>query len=106
MSSRPRQTRVVHFAQDSDTSGLFPALAEWRDTERYRMYFATLNPTAPWLRDLMVSSGVDVLSCDAHHRAQYPLAMVRLARYLRRERIDVLHTHLFEPSVIGLQAGV
>jgi glycosyltransferase involved in cell wall biosynthesis len=32
--------------------------------------------------------------------------MVALARCLRRERVDVLHTHLFEPSVVGLLAGV
>src|SRR5262249_41219994 len=25
--------------------------------------------------------------------------------FLRRERIDILHTHLFEPSVVGLLAG-
>ena len=32
--------------------------------------------------------------------------MIRLARFLRRNKVDILHTHLFEPSVIGLQAGV
>ena len=106
MASRSDGRRVLHFAQDSDTSGLFPALAQWHDRRRYRMYFGTLNPIAPWLSDYMTASDVDVLSCDARHRAQFPLALIRLARFLHRERIDVLHTHLFEPSVIGLQAGV
>jgi glycosyltransferase involved in cell wall biosynthesis len=30
---------------------------------------------------------------------------VRLAGFLRRRRIDILHTHLFDPSVVGLVAG-
>jgi glycosyltransferase involved in cell wall biosynthesis len=98
--------RVLHFAQDSDTSGLFPALARLHDSARYRMYFATLNPIAPWLRDLMLANGIDVLSCDAHGRAGFPFAIARLARFLRRERIGVVHTHLFEPSVVGLQAAL
>ena len=98
--------RVLHFAQDSDTSGFFPQLARWHDRSRFKMYFATLNPIAPWLRDYMESQGVECFSCDARRRVEYPLAMIKLAAFLRRNRIDILHTHLFEPSVIGLLAGL
>ena len=98
--------RVLHFAQDSDTSGFFPQLAKWHDRNRYQMFFATLNPIAPWLRDYMESQGVECFSCDCTGRGQYPLGMIRLAQFLRRKKVDILHTHLFEPSVIGLQAGV
>ena len=70
------------------------------------MYFATLNPIAPWLREYMLSQGVECFSCDCTNRAQYAFGMLRLARFLRRNQIDILHTHLFEPSVIGLNAGV
>jgi glycosyltransferase involved in cell wall biosynthesis len=97
---------LLHFAQDSDTSGFFPQLARWRDRDRYRMSFGTLNPMAPWLKAHMESLGVPCFSCNCRRRAEYPLGMIRLARYLRREHIDILHTHLFEPSVIGLLAGL
>lgn len=97
---------LLHFAQDSDTSGYFPQLARWHDRDRYRMFFGTLQPMAPWLRAYMESQGVECFSCDCQRRSSYPLGMLRLARFLRRQRIDILHTHLFEPSVIGLQAGV
>src|SRR3954447_6054306 len=103
-SAAPR--RVFHFAQYDDTSGLFPALARWHDPDRYRMYFGTLNPITSRLREAMASSGIEVLSCDAQGRAQFPVAMARVVRFLRQRRIDILHTHLFEPSVVGLQAGV
>ena len=98
--------RVLHFAQDSDTSGFFPQLARWHDRSRFKMYFATLNPIAPWLRDYMESQGVECFSCDARRRVEYPIAIIKLARFLRRNQIDILHTHLFEPSVTGLLAGL
>src|SRR5262249_6652519 len=105
MKEDPRR-RVLHFAQDSCTSGFFPQLAKWHDRTRYQMYFATLNPMAPWLRDYMESERVSCFSCDCAGRSEYPLGMIRLARHLRMEDVDVLHTHLFEPSVIGLLASV
>lgn len=97
--------RILHFAQDSDTSGFFPQLARWHDRSRYRMYFGTLNPMAPWLREYMESQGVECFSCDCRSRAGFPLGLLRLAGFLRRQGIEILHTHLFEPSVIGLLAG-
>jgi len=95
---------VLHFAQASDTSGFFPQLARRHDRTRYRMLFGTLNPMEPGLRAYMESQGVTAFSCEST-RAQYPAALLRLTRFLRRQRVDVLHTHLFEPSVIGLLAG-
>lgn len=53
----------------------------------------------------MEAHDVQCISLDCRGRAQYPTGLLRLATILRRERIDILHTHLFEPSVIGLQAG-
>ena len=69
------------------------------------MYFATLNPMAPWLREYMVSQGVTCFSCECDGRALYPVGLMRLARFLHRERIDIIHAHLFEPSIVGLLAG-
>lgn len=70
------------------------------------MYFATLNPIDGLLKENLESQGVECFSCECRRRAAYPLGVMRLAKILRRNQIDILHTHLFEPSVIGLQAGV
>ena len=105
-SSATPEKRILHFAQDSDTSGFFPQLAKWHDRGRYEMFFATLKPMAGWLREYMESQGVECFSCDCRSRAEYAAGLVRLARWLRRKRIDILHTHLFDPSVVGLLAGL
>jgi glycosyltransferase involved in cell wall biosynthesis len=97
---------ILHFAQDSDTSGFFPQLAKWHDRHRLRMVFGTLKPMAPWLRDYMESQGVPCFSCEAKARAEYALALLRLVSFLSKARVEILHTHLFDPSVVGLTAGV
>jgi len=39
-------------------------------------------------------------------RRPYPLTALRLARWLRRERIEVVHAHLFDASILGMIAAV
>jgi len=97
--------RLLHLAEGDDTSGYFPQLARFHDRSRYQMSFATLKPMAPWLRDFMQDQGVDCWSLGCRTRAAYGSGLARLALGLRRRRIDVLHTHLFDPSVVGLAAG-
>lgn len=97
--------RILHFAQDSDTSGFFPQLARWHDRSRHQMLFGTLLPMAPWLREYMENQGVECFSCECRSRADYLLGIERLRRFLRRKRVEILHTHLFDPSVTGLIAG-
>lgn len=96
------RTTIVHFALDSDTSGFFPQLGKLHDRDAYRMIFATLRPIDPKLRAYMDSVGVETFSCNVTSRLMYPLAMLRLARFLRREHVHILHAHLFDPSVVGL----
>ncbi len=97
--------RVFHFAQDADTSGFFPQLARFHDRTRFEMTFGTLGTTAPELRAAMEAEGVRVTSLGARGRRDYPRALARLVSELRTARPDVLHTHLFDPSAVGLVAG-
>jgi glycosyltransferase involved in cell wall biosynthesis len=70
------------------------------------MFFGTLQPTEPRLRAFMQAQGVECFSANCRRRTEYPAGLLRFATFLRRNRIDILHTHLFDPSVIGLLAGV
>ena len=94
--------RVVHFAEDGDTSGFFPGLAKYHDRQKYQMTFATLKPMAVWLEEFMRERGVETYSCNAGGRLHYPRALVQLARNLRAHRCDLFHAHLFDPSVVAL----
>lgn len=96
---------ILHFAQDSDTSGFFPQLAVWHDRQRFRMIFGTLGPMDPRVREHMEQQGVPCLDCGCRTRPIYPLGFLQLAALLRRQHVDILHTHLFDPSVVGLAAG-
>ncbi len=97
---------LLHFIQDSDTSGIFPNLAKWHDKSRYRVLFASLGEFAPWLREYMESQGVECFSCDARSRKDYLWAILKLRKFLKQENVDIIHVHLFDPSIVGLLSAV
>jgi glycosyltransferase involved in cell wall biosynthesis len=60
----------------------------------------------PWspLREILDSAGVPVITLDRAHRAAV-WSWGSLASTLRRQRIDVLHTHMFGSNVWGTALG-
>jgi glycosyltransferase involved in cell wall biosynthesis len=70
------------------------------------MAFGTLAPMDARVHALMTAAGVECMSCRCRWRGSYPFGMLRLARYLSHKRMEILHTHLFDPSVVGLTAGM
>src|SRR5262249_15820383 len=57
--------------------------------------------TPSWIGE----NGASYRVLGAGRRAQLPRAILRLAALLQRERIDVLHTHLFDAGFAGMIAG-
>src|SRR5262249_55734567 len=80
---------VFHLAEASDTSGYFFHFAKWRDRSLYRMIFGTLRPMDLSLAERMREQGVECFSCGCSSRRNYPSALVRLALFLRRRRVDI-----------------
>jgi glycosyltransferase involved in cell wall biosynthesis len=70
------------------------------------MLFATLRSMPVWLRQAMEAEGVPCFTCESPGRALYGAAVAQLARFLRRSQVDVVHVHLFDPSLVGLTAGL
>ena len=85
------------------------ALATHLPRDRFHVAIATTRPTAGPLLDSLRSQGIQHL--DLRRRGRFDVAAFgRLVAFLRRERIDVLHAHMFGSnlwgSIFGRLAGV
>ena len=68
-----------------------------------RHLFVTLNEPEPkWISEV---AKADYLSLGISSRLGYPMAILRLAAFLRRRKVELLHTHLFEGALIGIAAA-
>jgi glycosyltransferase involved in cell wall biosynthesis len=96
--------KVLHFISNSYPSGYFRLISQHSDHDRFDMRVGSLDADGG-LQDQMREIGIPTFALDAESRWRWPLATLRLARRLRREKIDVLHTHLIEASLVGLAAA-
>ncbi|HZR26904.1 MAG TPA: glycosyltransferase [Vicinamibacterales bacterium] len=94
--------RVCHLSSTTLESKYFNTLGRGLAAAGVTLFGATLTAPAPpsWL-----ARADDYLFLDAPARWHYPRAAVRLARWLRAKKIDVLQTHLFDAAVVGLVGG-
>ncbi len=103
----PRRTRVVHLVEDMGVGGLERNLAlivENLDRRRFEVSVWCLEEGGA-LADELRAKGVDVriLDLPTYHR---PGNIVKLARLLRREKVEILHTHEYFANTVGRLAAV
>src|SRR5205823_2594869 len=96
--------RVLHFISDSMETEYFRVIARHTDHQRFKLTVASLE-SAGGLQTGLEEIEVPTFALGVDRRAQYPRAVLQLARWLRRKRIDVVHAHLFEASFVGLLAA-
>jgi len=93
--------QVIDFPLDIP---LLRGIAAHHDRSRFRHIVAALGPKNE-AHARLEREGVKVFALGACSRTGYPAAMARLVSLLRREHVNIVQTHLFEPSLLGLLGG-
>jgi FkbM family methyltransferase len=99
-----RRARILHVVDLSDANPWFNGIAEHYDRGRFHRSLVSVGPRGA-LHDELEVRGMPAWALDVTDRWAYPRAVHRLRRILRRERVDIVQTHGFHPSLLGLTAG-
>jgi glycosyltransferase involved in cell wall biosynthesis/GT2 family glycosyltransferase len=96
--------RVYHLIDKNFDTNYFRSIARHHDRERFPVSIGSISSDGA-LQAAMEHLGVGTFTLRAATRWQYPLAVLRLVRLLRRADVAVLHAHCFDPTFIGLLAA-
>lgn len=97
-------TTVCHVVDLPVENPWLNGLANHYDRSRFRHVVASLGPRSA-LHAGLERRGVEAVTLGGGSRLQYPRAVARLAALVRREKVDIVQTHLFDPALVGLVAG-
>src|SRR5687768_157387 len=96
-----RTLRVAQFAPGPYMGAYFPNLARHADPTSLDLRFLSLGEPRPVVASEFNAAGAATVSLPGPSRKAYPRAARALARYLRAERVDVLHAHGWEAGLIA-----
>lgn len=96
--------KVLHFITNSCHHPYIYALAEFTDRSKFEILVGTLNSRGD-LHENLEKAGIKTFALDVNKRSQFPTAIYKLARILKEKRIDIIQTHLFDASLVGLSAA-
>ena len=101
MRSSAAPLRVLHVTAVETSNYYLNNLVRFTPREKVQFFAATLGRRSTFVADLE-ALGVRAWALEAGSRLAYPRAIARLLSLVRQEGIDILHLHLFEPTLLGL----
>jgi len=93
--------KVLHVLSVEKPAFYFTNLVDHSDRGRVEHSFANFAPPSEF-SETIARRGLRMYDIDRLAKPTLPLSALRLHRVVQREDPDVVHTHLFEPSCIGL----
>lgn len=106
--SGQRRVRVLQLIDVLGPGGaemLLHTLASSLDAGRFALHVCGLRPDEPYdLAPQIRALGVPVIGFNQRNAYDIP-TLIALVRYIRRHRIDIIHTHLLASDIMGRVAG-
>jgi glycosyltransferase involved in cell wall biosynthesis len=96
--------RVLHVTNVETDNYYLNNLFAFTDPADIKFYALTLGSQGGFVEKLE-EKGFKAYALDCMSRSRYPRAARRLREIILRERIDIVHTHLFEPSFVAVNVA-
>ncbi len=99
-----RALRVLHLTNIEGSNQFINNLCDYSDRRVVQYLALTMGKEGGFTQDLD-RRGIQAYALDCTHRVTYPLVLHKLWQILAHERIDVVHAHLFDPTLLGVLAA-
>ena len=97
--------KIAYIIAHIDKAVGFEWIVERLDPKRFKVSFILLNERPSYLADYLRRNGIAVYEIPFARKSKIHRALWKTLRLLRRERPDVIHTHMLFADLVGQIAG-
>lgn len=96
---------ITYIISNINKAIAFEWIVEEIDRSQFNLSFILLNNGDSYLEDYLVNSNIKVCRINYVSKKSIPLAILKICRFIVANKIDIVHTHLFDASFCGLIAA-
>jgi glycosyltransferase involved in cell wall biosynthesis len=97
--------KVVYIISHIDKAIGFEWIANSLDNQRFEIVFILLNEKASFLGNHLRENGIRVYEFSPGGKLKLPFTVLKIRRILKKEKADVIHTHMYIADMAGQLAG-
>jgi glycosyltransferase involved in cell wall biosynthesis len=105
MENTKRRRKVVYIISHIDKAIGFEWIAEKLDRSSFELSFILLNDKPSYLGRHLQEKGINVREIPVGSKKNLPFLLLKVIKALRKEKPDVIHTHMYIADIIGQTAG-
>jgi glycosyltransferase involved in cell wall biosynthesis len=99
------RTKVAYIISHVDKALAFEWVATYLNQEKVELTFILLNDKESHLEDFLNSEGIKVFRVNYPNKYSLVPAFFKIRGILLKNRISLVHTHLFDACLVGLMAA-
>jgi glycosyltransferase involved in cell wall biosynthesis len=97
--------KVTYIISDINKALAFEWVAEYLDKQKFTISFILLNPGGSVLEEHLINQSYTVYGVCCRGKKDWPSAIGKTYRLLKKIKPDVIHCHLLQANIIGLTAA-
>lgn len=97
--------RVAYIVSLVNKAVAFEWIVQHIDRTKFELTFILLNPGESTLEKDLQAENIPVFTIPYTGKRDLPASVLKVRKLLKKQRIDIVHAHLFDASIIGLTAA-
>lgn len=96
---------LTYIVSNIDKAYAFEWIVQFLNRDKFNLSFILLNPGNSELELFLKKSQIDFHRLNYHGKGSIPGSIIKTYRILKLTGTQIVHTHLFDASIVGLIAG-